>query len=347
MATRCRSIPTHPCRWNLGSFCLAPRDRFLLWLSRRRPPRCSRKGLWSLWTSQSRVLQLAVPDGVGYLGGEGIIGVGSPWLCHADEVQDGDCSICVRVYQEGGLHVLDRLQGRIILDSYSFGILAVSLVLSRRVCTSSMPCVLVNPRLQLFTRAFALVPEWAPRRGMRLLHYLDGCLGIPKSRTLLLQHQDLVLQLCKDLRIIVNWEKSVLRPSTCVQYLGLLVDTSLMQVFPSEAHLGLFWAMATSFLLLPSPPVCIWQQLLGHMASLEHFLPQGRSCVLYSVTSRITGLQWWTIWPFRFLCGRSTWRRFVGGSQRTGGGSVSLFRFLFHFCYWIPTCLRHIGEPTC
>ena len=108
---------------------------------------------------------------------------------------------------------------------------------------------------------------------MHLLRYLDDWLVILGLRTLLLQHQDLVLQVCKDLGIIVNWEKSDLQPSTCVQYLGLLVDTSLEEVSPLEARLARFREVATSFLLLPSSSGHMWQQVLGHMALLEHFLP--------------------------------------------------------------------------
>ena len=54
--------------------------------------------------------------------------------------------------------------------------------------------------------------------GVRLLHYLDDWLVIGELRTL--QHRILVLQLCRDMGIIVNWEKSDLQPSTCVRYLG-------------------------------------------------------------------------------------------------------------------------------
>ena len=48
-------------------------------------------------------------------------------------------------------------------------------------------------------------------------------------------------------------------------------------MFLSEARLVYFRAVATSFLLLPSPPACMWQQVLGHMASQERFLPRGHS----------------------------------------------------------------------
>ena len=136
---------------------------------------------------------------------------------------------------------------------------------------------------QVFTRVFALVSKWAHQGGVCLLRYLDDWLVIAKSRTLLLWHRDLVLQLCKDLGIIVNWEKSNLQPSTCVQYLGMLIDTSLEKVYPSQARLAHFLEVATLFLQLPSPQRT-WQQLLGHMASLECFLPWGRS--------RMHTLQW-------------------------------------------------------
>ena len=60
---------------------------------------------------------------------------------------------------------------------------------------------------QLFTRVFALISEWAHQRGVHVLQYLEDWLVIAELRTLLLQHQGLVLQLFRDLGIVVNWEK--------------------------------------------------------------------------------------------------------------------------------------------
>ena len=84
---------------------------------------------------------------------------------------------------------------------------------------------------------------------MRLLCYLDDWLIIAELWTLLLQHRDLVLQLCRDLGIIVNWEKSDLQPSTRVQHLEMLIDMSHERLFPSQACLGRFREVATSFSL--------------------------------------------------------------------------------------------------
>ena len=140
-------------------------------------------------------------------------------------------------------------------------------------------CFSLSTAPQMFTRVFALISEWVHWRSVRLLCYLDEWLVIVESRALILQHRDLVLQLCRDLGIVVNWEKLDPQLSTLVQYLGMLIDTFPEKVFPFEACLTHFWEVAISSLLLPLPQARMWQRLLGHMASLEWFLRRGRSCM--------------------------------------------------------------------
>ena len=76
--------------------------------------------------------------------------------------------------------------------------------LGRRVFQFHALCFGLSTALQVFTGVFALVSEWAHLRGVRLPHYLDDWLVIAKSRDLLLQHRELLLQLCKGLGIIVQ-----------------------------------------------------------------------------------------------------------------------------------------------
>ena len=71
-----------------------------------------------------------------------------------------------------------------------------------------------------------------------------------------------------------KWEKSDLQPSTQVPYLGMVIDTSQEMMLPSEARMSRFQDLAIRFHALPSP-ARMWQQLPGHMASLECFLPRG------------------------------------------------------------------------
>ena len=47
-----------------------------------------------------------------------------------------------------------------------------------------------------------------------------------------------------------------------------------------------FWDLAVGFLALLSPPVRMWQQLFGHLASLEHFSPGVALAVSSSVATQ-------------------------------------------------------------
>ena len=167
------------------------------------------------------------------------------------------------------IHLDSRLYLRFCLGSCVYQFLAL--------------CFGLSTAMQVFAGVFAMISEWAHRRGVRLLRYLDDWLVVAVSLPLLLRHPDLVLQLCRGLSII-NWEKSDFHPSTRVQYLGMLTDTFLEKVFPSKARLSQFLEVVTSFLALPPLLARMWQQLLGHMASLECFLPWSHS--------RMCPLQW-------------------------------------------------------
>ena len=95
---------------------------------------------------------------------------------------------------------------------------------------------------------------------------------------------EILLQLCRELGIVINWEKSDLIPSRCVQHLSMVINISREKVFPSDSLVSQFLGLAASFLVFPSSPAKMWQQLLGHMASLERFVPRG--------CSRMCPLQW-------------------------------------------------------
>ena len=117
---------------------------------------------------------------------------------------------------------------------------------------------------QLFTRVISPISEWVHQRGVRLLRYLDNWLIVAESLPPLFHHRSLLLQLYRDLGIAINWEKLDLQPSTWMQYLVMVIDTSRESAFPSETRMSRFRDLAAGFLALPSPPARMWQQLLGH-----------------------------------------------------------------------------------
>ena len=117
--------------------------------------------------------------------------------------------------------------------------------------------------------------------------------------------------------------------------------------FPVASLSGSLSGSGDFFLLLPSPPASMWQQLLGHMASLEHFLPRGHLCMC--------PLQWrlkdhWSPMvddpavqiPLLQECIEAV----CWWLQEDRWAFVSLSRFFLHPCCCIPTRLCRVGEPT-
>ena len=72
---------------------------------------------------------------------------------------------------------------------------------------------------------FNLVSEWAHKRGIWLLCYLDDWLVVLESVPPLLHRWVQLLQFCPDLGIVINWEESDLDTTNRAQYLGMLIDT--------------------------------------------------------------------------------------------------------------------------
>ena len=144
---------------------------------------------------------------------------------------------------------------------------------------------------QVFTQVFATISVWAHAHGIRLLRYLDDWLILASSEEEVRQHVRMLLQFCHDLGIVVNLEKSELEPSQRATYLGMTVDTVVGRVFPTESRVRNILSVGSAFLSMPEPPARQWQVLLGHMASLEKLVPQGRL--------RMRSLQW---------CLRQHWR---------------------------------------
>ena len=77
---------------------------------------------------------------------------------------------------------------------------------------------------QVFTRVMAPVSAFLHRLGILFLRYLDDWLILAASREEAIWSRDNILELCKDLGIVVNLEKSSLVPSQIESYLGVRID---------------------------------------------------------------------------------------------------------------------------
>ena len=106
--------------------------------------------------------------------------------------------------------------------------------------------------------------------------YLDDWLVQSSSRESLLRDLQTVLQLCHELEIVVNPQKSNLVPSQVVQYLVVIIDTTAFRASPSQERISKLQSTAEEFRSSASPPASLWLSLLGVLSSLAHLVPGGR-----------------------------------------------------------------------
>ena len=94
-------------------------------------------------------------------------------------------------------------------------------------------CFGLSTAPQVFTRVMAPVSAILHSLGIRMRRYLDDWLVQSTSRESLLGDLQTVLQLCHELGIVVNPQKSNLVPSQVVQYLGVVIDSTSFRASPS------------------------------------------------------------------------------------------------------------------
>ena len=137
-------------------------------------------------------------------------------------------------------------------------------------------CFGLSTAPQGFTRVMAPVSAILHSLGIRMRRYLDDWLVQSSSRESLLRDLPVVLDLCRELGIVVNPEKSNLIPSQVVQYLGVVLNTQSFVASPSPDRVSRLVSTAGEFLSFTSPPGGVWLSLLGMLSSMAHLVPGGR-----------------------------------------------------------------------
>ena len=142
-----------------------------------------------------------------------------------------------------------------------------------RVYQFSALCFGLSTAPQVFSRVMAPVSAILHSWGIRMTRYLDDWLVQSSSREALLHDLQVVLNLCRELGIVVNPSKSHLVPSQVVQYLGVVID---FRASPSSERVSKLFSTADVFLSCVAPPASTWLRLLGILSSLAHLVPGGR-----------------------------------------------------------------------
>ena len=128
---------------------------------------------------------------------------------------------------------------------------------------------------QVFTRVMAPVSSILHSMGIRLCRYLDDWLIQSSSREAVLHDLQVVLDLCMELGIVVNPEKSNFVPSQKVLYLGTVLDSRTLVASPSPDRIARLLSLGGEFLSSVQQPAACWRSLLGALSSLTHLVPGG------------------------------------------------------------------------
>ena len=129
---------------------------------------------------------------------------------------------------------------------------------------------------QVFSQVMAPVSAILHSWGIRMRWDLDDWLVQSSSRESLLHDLQVVLNLCRELGIVVNPVMSHLEPSQVVQYLGVVIDSRSFRASPSPDLVVRLRSTADEYLSCADPPASTWLSLLGMLSSLSHLVPGGR-----------------------------------------------------------------------
>ena len=142
-------------------------------------------------------------------------------------VRQGDWMACIDL-KEAYLQVPVHLESRPFLRFVAHG----------QVYQFTALCFGLSTAPQVFSRVMAPVSAILHSWGIRMRRSLDDWLVQSSSRDSLLQDLQVVLDFCRELGIVVNPEKSHLKPSQVVQYLGMMIDAQSFRASPSPDRIA-------------------------------------------------------------------------------------------------------------
>ena len=197
-------------------------------------------------------------------------------VCASNSIQDGDQPVGSPCSSETRLYGLQRPEGCLPSGSNSSREQEVSSVRGlREGLPVQGPLLRAVHGPQVFTRVMALVSSFLHSLGIRILLYLDDWLILTLSLSEALWAKDIMLDLCHQLGIEINLDKSHLTPPQSVTYLGMVLKNSILKAFPALEQVSALQSQIEEFLSYDRQSVVLWRSLLGHLSFLCHLVPGG------------------------------------------------------------------------
>ena len=159
-----------------------------------------------------------------------------------------------------------------------------------------------------FTEVVKQVKLWSSKRHLILFQYLDDWLNLFRSLLQAERWTDQLVELCHHLGLLVNLEKSELRPTQVIVFLGEKLDLQQGRAFPTrERQLTVMPLLteATEQRGLPFPKA---ESLLGLLSATASTVPLGRL--------HMRPLQWDVIAQVRLGRDKGAWVPVIGQSAQ-------------------------------
>ena len=229
-------------------------------------------------TSISRLLQPAVCCYESFRGVEtGHRPVHSELEGAADILQDGDTPISSSLGLSGGLDGVSGLEGCVLAGANASGFTQVPQVHGggEGVPVQGTLFRPLHGSTSFYQGHGSCVSDFTQDGGTT--SSLPGrWLLQASSREQVLLALRTVLQLCRRLGIVVNWEKSQLVPTQQMIYLGVLLDSTAFRASPALKRVEKLLSIGDVFLSCVRQPVSSWLELLGMLSSMIQLVPGSR-----------------------------------------------------------------------
>ena len=134
----------------------------------------------------------------------------------------------------------------------------------------------LSPAPRVFTTVMGPVKAWARAHKLLMFQYLDDWLNLAQNKEQALQQTLLFVELCVQLGLVVNLEKSELVPTQVITFLGFSFDFTRGMIFTLPEKLSNIEQMIRKLLKAKWQPVSLAESLRGKLTSLEKAVPWGR-----------------------------------------------------------------------
>jgi len=129
----------------------------------------------------------------------------------------------------------------------------------------------------IFTVVMAQVQQMPETHDINLHLYLDDWLAPVPDFATGVRHSTTLVQLCRDLGLVINMEKSDLVPAQVFVHLGAHYNLRTYRVNMTRDNIETLRRVASTFLSTPSLPAREWLSLIGLLNSQEKFTQYGRT----------------------------------------------------------------------